>query len=37
MYEGFNNNKMKQAIKHVELIFKLIEEKKNLEKANTTE
>jgi hypothetical protein len=31
------SKKMEQTIKHVELIFKLIEEKKNLEKANTTE
>jgi hypothetical protein len=37
MYVGVNNAKMEQEIKHVELIFKLTEEKKNLEKAYTTE
>jgi hypothetical protein len=37
MYEGINNAKMEQEIKHVELIFKLTKEKKNLEKAYTTE
>jgi hypothetical protein len=37
MYEGVNNTKMEQEIKHVELIFKLTEEKKNMEKACTTE
>jgi hypothetical protein len=37
MYEGVNNAKMEQEIKHVLLIFKLTEEKKNLEKAYTTE
>jgi hypothetical protein len=37
MYEGVNNAIMEQEIKHVELIFKLTEEKKNLEKTYTTE
>jgi hypothetical protein len=37
MYVGFNNANMEQEIKHVELIFKLNGEKKNLEKAYTTE
>jgi hypothetical protein len=37
MYEGVNNAIMEQEIKHVELIFKLHEEKKNLEKTYTTE
>jgi hypothetical protein len=37
MYEGVNNTNMEQEIKHVELIFKLTGEKKNLEKAYTTE
>jgi hypothetical protein len=36
-YEDINNVKMEHEIKHVELIFKLTEEKKNLEKAYTTE
>jgi hypothetical protein len=37
MYEGVNNAKMEQEIKHIVSIFKLTEEKKNLEKAYTTE
>jgi hypothetical protein len=37
MYESVNNAKMEQEIKHIELIFKLSEENKNLEKACTTE
>jgi hypothetical protein len=37
MYEGVNNTKMEHEIKHVELIFKLTEEKKNLENTYTTE
>jgi hypothetical protein len=35
MYEGVNNTKMEHQIKHVELIFKLTEEKKYRKKAYT--
>jgi hypothetical protein len=37
MYESVDNAKMEQEINHIELIFKLTKENKNLEKAYTTE
>jgi hypothetical protein len=37
IYEVINNAKMEKEIKHIELIFKLTEENKKLEKTYTTQ